>query len=179
MPGWRVLVLGGLAALAVALVAATGSGSPSSGTRTHGTATAEGAAYSAQCPDALAPGQRAYLRVARAVRREVPRVFPNSPRNHFSHRFYSVWAQLSLADRGGREVGFPRAKLIRKATAACGRTVALHSWAVLIDFPRAPAADLGTYVTYLARTVHGWRFWYGWLPYSTRKGFFLSSSGSG
>jgi hypothetical protein len=53
--------------------------------------------------------------------------------------------------------------------------LALRSWVAVIDFPRAPSATLGTYVTYLARTKdHGWRFWYAWLPYASRHGFFLS-----
>jgi hypothetical protein len=120
--------------------------------------------HSSRCPKALPSGSQAYFSVARAIRHEIPRVFPNRPRQHFSNRGYTVWAALSLWPRGGGgiDVGFPRPQLVKKAAEACGSQVAQRSWAVAIDFPGAPAATLGTYIVYLARTRAGWRIWYEW-----------------
>jgi hypothetical protein len=152
-----VAAAAGAAGTGVAVAINHGPGAAAHGTRHH----------SSRCPKALQPGRQAYFSVARAVRREVPRVFPNRPRYHFSNHGYRVWGALSLAQRGTPDTsGFPRAQLLRKASRACGAQVADRSWVVAIDFPGAPAVTLATYVTYLARTKSGWRFWYDWLPYA-------------
>src|SRR5947209_4042605 len=69
-----------------------------------------------RCPAALPVSHRAYFSVARAVRREVPVYFPDRPHEHFSHRDYRVWGALSLAQRGAPDLGFPRKKLLRRAS---------------------------------------------------------------
>jgi hypothetical protein len=45
------------------------------------------------------------------------------------------------------------------AAARCGRSVALGSWVVAVQFPGAPIATAGLGIVYLVKTRSGWKLW--------------------
>jgi hypothetical protein len=102
------------------------------------------------------------------------RGFANSIRRQLGDaaRGYQVSAVFALRTGVGRPPGLRRARYRRIAAAACGRDVALRSWVVVADLPRAPAASLGSgQVFFLARERSMWRVWYGWNPNLDEVGF--------
>jgi hypothetical protein len=120
-----------------------------------------------RCPRALAPSARAAERAVRAVRAQVPRLFPNFELDRYG---YHVVVLLSL-DAALVAEPISRKRYVRVAADACGSAVADRSWVVILHFPGAPMASLVPVVVYVARTADGWRPWYKWTPNFGGKGF--------
>ena len=99
-------------------------------------------------------------KVVSAVRRGVPRIFRDfttqggGPGWHH----YQVLGLVSL--NGGY---YPAIEGIdryrREALRRCGRTVALSSWVILLQFPEAPMAANSFAHMFVAKTRHGWVAW--------------------
>ena len=73
-------------------------------------------------------------------------------------RGYQVLAEFTLGWPRWAGAIYPQ-KYRTSAVRACGSRVAGLSWVVIIGFPRAAAADLGTDAAYLVRTAHGLTIW--------------------
>lgn len=97
-----------------------------------------------------------------AVRGGVPRIFRDyttqggGPGWHH----YQVLGLLSLS--GGYS---PEPQVItrhrRVVMRRCGRAVALNSWVVFLQFPEGPMASTSNAHMFVAKTIRGWRAWYG------------------
>lgn len=71
---------------------------------------------------------------------------------------YQVLGLLSLS---GGYLPEPRAivRYRREAARRCGRTVALNSWVVLLQFPEGPTASTSFGHMFVAKTRRGWVAW--------------------
>jgi hypothetical protein len=105
-------------------------------------------------------GIRATSEIVAAVRKGVPRIFRDYTTQGGGpgwHR-YQVLGLLSLS---GGYLPEPRAvvRSRREAARRCGRTVALDSWVVLLQFPEGPMVSTSFGHMFVAKTRGGWVAW--------------------
>jgi hypothetical protein len=153
-----LLAVTGIVFLSLLALSAFGSGQAGQSLQ-HRSASSSGRVASTSCPQALVTRRFAIRRLARVIRREVPRAFGEMTNQAGPGAWRGYWPVAALSLNPAHADFTPVRAYRRAAVAKCGLKVAARSWVVLIQFPDAASAQQGDGVAFLARTPAGWRIW--------------------